>query len=399
MIGADMRYLLGERSLRSLSALPGRRAAAGILASDVEGPLFLGDFIAEALSARVRPRHYAVDATPSYGHILYQEGYAAFSEATAGLRRPHCRNGCAQEGTDTIFALPMLLACGADAGYLDLLARRSAPTPGAARMLAELDRMGMMAVGITTAPQQPYRNLVAASGLLPRERILGSPFPLNEAAELLRVHRRWDEEIGAVNRYLDDAFAIIDGYAEIYRGADGQIRRLSDCGRQLLQARFIRHCRDELGISHDPAARRRRTAPTLLGEIIEACAMMGDRSKAATALNLGRSLRGGQPLVAMGDGGNDAEMLRRVPLSIGVNGPEAASAAKIGVVTADMACVLPILRQMLLGERDIDAIIVRAQAEVGDAALIHRGGGRLAPALLARHREMKRQLRGAFVTF
>lgn len=133
MIGADMRYLLGERSLRSLSALPGRRAAAGILASDVEGPLFLGDFIAEALSARVRPRHYAVDATPSYGHILYQENYAAFSEATAGLRRPQCRNGCAQEGTDTIFALPMLLACGADAGYLDLLAaaaRRRRGPPG-----------------------------------------------------------------------------------------------------------------------------------------------------------------------------------------------------------------------------------------------------------------------------
>ncbi|OHX20611.1 hypothetical protein [Chromobacterium sphagni] len=407
MIGKDMQYLLGDRSLRALTALPELRGAAGVLGSDVEGPLFLGDFIAEALSARVRPRHGAIEAVPSYGQILYQEGYAAFTETTIGLRRPlrrvgggppGCRYTWVQEGTDTILALPMLLASGVDYAYLDGLARGSAATPGAAELVRELERRGMPVVGITTAPQQPYRNLVERNGLLARERIIGSPFPLNETRELLQGRRRWDDEIGMVCRYLDDAFAIIDGYSEIHSRHGERSRRLSDAGRRLLRARFLKHCRDELGISYDPAERRGRTASTLLGEIIEACAMVGDRAKAAIALNLGRSLRDGA-LVAMGDGGNDVQMLRRAPLSIGVNGPDAARAAKIAVVTADMGCVLPILRQIIEGERDVNAIIGRAQAEVGEAAWIHRGGEHLAPESLARHRDMKRRLRGEFVTY
>ncbi|UTH72891.1 hypothetical protein [Chromobacterium sp. IIBBL 290-4] len=396
------------RSLRELADGANARGEGWLLASDVEGPLFLGDFIAEALSSKLKPEGGGEDATPSYGQILYREAYHAFSGDTLGLRRPAgLREGAApeggytlaQEGTDTIFALPLLLAAGADYAYLEGLALRSAATPGAEEMARGLARMGWTLAGITTAPQQPYREVAARCGWLQPTRVLGSPFPLIEAEACLRKHGLWEREMALAQRYLRDACQLIDRLSEVWMDGGTRRRHFSHAGKMLLRQRFQRFYREELGISYLPGERARGPAPTMLGRIVEACAMVGDRAKAALALSLARRAGGWERLVAMGDGANDAVMLRRARWSIGVNGPDAARAARIGLVTDDMRHALVLFRLIESGEDDVDAVIAKARAALGGAALVHRGGDGLAPEWEERHRQMKRRLRGEFVTY
>ncbi|QEL54750.1 hypothetical protein [Chromobacterium paludis] len=400
--------LFAARGLRALVDGADVEGAGWLLACDIEGPLFLGDFIAEALTARLKPEAGAADATPSYGQILYGEGYRAFSEDIARQRRPQGHRvgpppaagyTLAQEGTDTIFALPMLLAAGVDYAYLEALALRSGATPGAQGMALGLERMGWRLAGITTAPQQPYRQVAERCGWLAPARVLGSPFPLAEAEACLRGHGRWEPEMALARAYLQDAYELIDGMSEVWMDGATRRRHFSNAGRQLLRQRFRRFYREELGISYAPGERRGRLAPTLLGRIVEASVMVGDRSKAALAMSLARRGGGLARLVAMGDGANDAEMLRRAPWSIGVNGPDAARAAGIGLVTDDMRHALAVLRWIDKGVGDVDAVIARAREELGGAALVHRGGAGLTPELEERHRWMKRKLRGEFVTY
>ncbi|VEB42013.1 Uncharacterised protein [Chromobacterium violaceum] len=383
------------------------RPRGWLLASDVEGPMFLGDFIAEALAACLKPAEGAVDATPSYGQIIYAEGYAAFSADNGALRRPEGKRGgktppaggytLAQEGSDTIFALPLLLAAGVDHLYLERLALRSQQTPGAAEMARRLDEMGWQRAGITTAPQQPYRAVAERCGWLAAERLLGSPFPLAEAEALLRRLGRWEMEIGWVRTYLRDAYELIDRHSEAW--LDGSIRRrhFSDTGRKLLRQRFRLLYR---GSSAFPIPRRAggpigriRVGPRHRG------LRHGGRSRQGRAgAGLARRAGGLDRLVTMGDGANDAAMLRRARWSIGVNGPDAARAAAIGLVTDDMRHALVLLRLIERGG-DVGEVVGRAQAELRDAALVHRGGDGLSAELAEKHRLMKRRLRGEFVTY
>ncbi|WP_434628674.1 hypothetical protein [Chromobacterium sp. CV08] len=402
----DMAELPSGGNLRERLDQAGMRPGGWLLASDIEGPLFLGDFIAEALSACLKPAVGATDAVPSYGQILYAEGYAAFSADTGPLRRPgggapppEGGYTLAQEGSDTIFALPLLLAAGADYRYLERLALRSPPTPGAPEMAEQLAAMGWQLAGITTAPQQPYRARVSVGGWLETGRVLGSPFPLMEAEAMLRRHGRWEVEIDLVRTYLDDACRLIDQHSELWLDGGIRQRHLSGAGRELLRRRFQRFYREELGISYCRRERAGRAAATLLGRIVEACSMVGDRAKAALALGLARRAGGLDRLVTMGDGANDAAMLRRARWSIGVNGPDAARAAAIGLVSDDMRHVPVLLRLIERDGRDIDAVIGRAQAELRGAALVHRGREGVSEALADAHRRMKRKLRGEFVTY
>ncbi|WP_158300856.1 hypothetical protein [Chromobacterium sp. ATCC 53434] len=404
----DMAGLPTGGNLRERLSRAGIRPGGWLLASDVEGPLFLGDFIAEALSTCLKPATGATDAVPSYGQILYGEGYAAFRADTRPLMRPDGGAASpppaggytlAQEGSDTIFALPLLLAAGADYRYLEQLALRSAETPGAAAMAEQLAAMGWQLAGITTAPQQPYRARVLACGWLEAGRVLGSPFPLAEAEAMLRRHGRWEAETDLVRTYLDDACLLIDRHSELWLDGGMRRRHFSDAGRKLLRRRFQRFYREELGISYSRGERAGRVAATMLGRIVEACAMVGDRAKAALALGLARRAGGLDRLVTMGDGANDAAMLRRAPWSIGVNGPDAARAAAIGLVSDDMRHVPVLLRLIERNGRDIDAVIGRAQAELRGAALVHRGGDGMSEEWAEAHRRMKRKLRGEFVTY
>ncbi|AXE36624.1 hypothetical protein DK843_21405 [Chromobacterium phragmitis] len=383
------------------------RKGGWLLASDVEGPLFLGDFIAEALSSALKPEDGGTDALPSYGQILYGEGYAAFSADTTPLRRPEGGRGpppaggytLAQEGTDTIFALPLLLAAGVDYGGLETLALNSSATPGAPAMAESLREMDWQLAGITTAPERPYRTLAERQGWLESGWVLGSPFPLDDAEACLRRMGCWEREMALVQAYLRDAYALVDGHSEVWMDGATRRRHVSDAGRRGLRARFRRFYREELGISYSLGERRARRPATMLGRIVEDCAMVGDRAKAALALSLARRTGGLERLVAMGDGANDAAMLRRARWSIGVNGPDAARAAAIGLVTDDMCCLPVLLRLIERSGDDVDAVIGRAQAELRGAALVHRGGAGLSAEWADRHRMMKRKLRGEFVTY
>ncbi|MBI2622636.1 MAG: hypothetical protein HYY87_00205 [Candidatus Levybacteria bacterium] len=400
--------LFTERNFLTVTNFKERPKANIFLGSDVEGPFYLGDAITEAMAALLKPKNDVIEATPSYGQIIYESGWEWLHTDTSGKRRGIVFDGrsrssysLSQEGTDTVFAIPLLLAEGGDYAYVRKLTHASKSTPGSESLVRTLEGQGVFIVGITTAPQEPYRSLVKERGFLDPTHIVGTPFPIDETRDLLEATGRWDTEISTVREYLRDCYRVIDEESEISSGRNGLMRKLSTKGRQRLLDQVEKFYRGDLGISYDPQTRRTRSGQiSMLGQIVEAIGVVGDRGKAAVAFSAYRRI--GNPtttFVTMGDGANDAVMLQKAPISIGLNGADAATAAKIGVVTNTMINVLPIFEQVLNGQTDIDAIVKNAQAEVGDSALIHKGGQNIEPAILEEHKKMKRRLRGQNITY
>ena len=149
-----------------LTLVPERAKQGVVLVTDVEGPLFLGDFIAEAMSNWLKPEFGFIDASPSYGSIMYQETWAWFTQKTLLNRRTLDSNkrpkslSNSQEGTDTIFTMPLLLAEGAT--YTDLLqlTLKSKATPGSRDFVKTIESHCVIVIGLTTAPHDPFRVLV-----------------------------------------------------------------------------------------------------------------------------------------------------------------------------------------------------------------------------------------------
>jgi predicted HAD superfamily phosphohydrolase len=405
MDGIDPIHFSATRNIWSLPARHMLKGKRFLLASDVEGPMVLGDVIMEALVEKMRPDGSPTGIRPSYGHIIYTESYKAFSDftgeslrkcPTAGFSRNCARP---QEGTDTILALPLLLACGVDEAYLQQLASKSTPTPGAGSMVRELERMGGAVIGITTAPENVYKALPPDLMSISDQQLVGTQFPLNHARELLIQSGRLDTELGIVKSFICDCYRIIDDSSKVVTTRGGGIRVLDRNGLNRFRSRFSRYLKHELGVSF--GREERPGPPTILARIINACGVIGDRGKAAVAMALYRSIDepGKSVLVTMGDGLNDAVMLRRARFSIGVNGDKAAQSAKIGVITENMECVIPIFKAILAGEEDIDAIVGYAKAEVGNAAIVHKGGPHADEDLLQAHRIMKKRLRGDATTY
>jgi len=362
---------------------------------DVEGPWFLGDFIDEAMTKSLRPQNGYVEASPSYGQIIYHDTWEWFTQVTS----PRETISLAQEGTDTIFPMILFLAEGVGYQYLEDLTLRSKPTPGSQNLVARLQREEVNAFGITTAPQRPYQALVRQTEFLDERHIIGSPFPIDETKELLQRTGVWKQEIAMVKAYLRDCYAIINDYSQI-SSENGQIcRNLSETGRKLLKVSIAHFHTDQLGISYDHNHRQLRESPKpLLGQVVERTYMLGDRAKAMVAVSLNlRYGRSDSTLVTVGDGLNDTLMLQMAPISIGVNGADAARAAKIAVATEDMLSLLPIFEQILAGQRDIGTIIQRARQQVGSAAIICRGGLDIPEDILAKHRAIKKKLRGDII--
>lgn len=393
----------------SLKYLPELRKQSIIVGSDIEGPWYIGDFIADAMKNMLRPKN-GIDASPSYGQIIYQQSWEAFTEDTIDKRRPpdigrpkvDYSYSLSQEGTDTIFTLPLLLAAGADYSYLeDLTVSTSKQTPGSKELLKSLDKEGIFVIGITTAPQEPYRALVKRDGLIDPKRVMGSPFPIDETRRLLEKSGRLEEELSMVKSYLTDCYALIDRYSTITNKNGEALREFSPEGQKELQAR-IRHFHDqELGITYDPLVRKSRLSPTLLGQVIERIGMVGDRAKAAVATYAFRKTapNNGSLLVTMGDGANDSVMLKKAPISIGINGPDAAKAAKIGIVTDSMMNLFPIYEQLANGERDVFRIVEKTREKVDSSTIIHIGGSKVPEEILMEHKNMKKKLRGQNITY
>lgn len=397
-----------ERTTR-LTSFPERPNSGLVLCTDVEGPLYLGDFIADAMENMLKPQNGRIKTYPSYGQIIYQQSWELFTAETIGNRRSLTLNdqrrtshSLSQEGTDTIFTLPLLIAEGASYSYLENLALNSSKqTPGSGELIKRLDKEGIFMAGITTAPQEPYRTIVKKDGVLDPSRIIGSPFPIDETKRLLEETGCLDTELSMVRDYLNECYFIIDRNSSFSEKDGNIVRDLSNAGKLELLRRIKRFHDQQLGISYDFQTRKERPSQTILGQVIEAVGMVGDRAKAAVALDVFRKMNSNNKslLVTMGDGANDAVMLYKAPISIGINGADAAKAAKIGIVTENMLNLLPIFEQLAGGERDIPTIVARARDMVDPTTIIHEGGTKTSEALLTAHKNMKRKLRGQNITY
>jgi predicted HAD superfamily phosphohydrolase len=370
-----------------------------VLATDVEGPLFLGDFIDEAMSEMVKPDG-AIDVVPKYGKILYAQTWQWFNDTTKERRgiNPYSRSSVSQEGEDTLFTLPIFLACGVTQSYLDNMTLRSQPTPGSYELVKALEAQGVLVVGVTTAPQDSYRKLVTQTGLLDPRQIIGSSFPLDEMKTLLEETGLYDEEIRMTNDYLEECFDIIDEHSDISCDRGKARRDLSDEGKEILRQRIARFHDQQLGINYEAGRRASPRNISAIGIVIEASRIIGDRGKRAVAQQLSRRyLNPGGVLVTEGDGLNDSLMLQSAPYSIGLNGVDAALAAKIGVITEDRRDELPIFEAIASGETNIDKIVEYAQSKVDSETIIHRAGPDTDPSLLEKHAQMKKRLRGQLI--
>ena len=362
---------------------------------DIEGPWYLGDLIDEAMARSLVPKNGYLEASPSYGQIIYHETWEWFSQATT----PRETISPAQEGTYTIFPMILFLAQGVGYQHLEELTLKSKQTTGSQELVARLQKEGINVFGITTAPQQPYQALVRQTGILDERHVIGSPFPIDETRELLQRTGVWEQEIAIVQAYLQDCYQIINEHSKIISENDQTSRTLSETGSKLLKARIAHFHTNELGVSYDHNRRQLRETPkTLLGQVVEGIYMLGDRAKVMVAVSL--HLRYGRidsTLVAVGDGLNDTLMLQMAPISIGINGPDAAKAAKIAVVTEDMRSLWPIFEQILVGQRDMGTIIHRVQQQVGSSAIVCRGGPAIPKEILDQHRATKKKLRGDII--
>lgn len=394
-----------KRTILGLTSVPELPRSSLVSCSDVEGPWFLGDFIDQAMSEKCRPPNGKSNTSPNYGHIIYEEMWSYLNQTTGHLRRtennqlPRSALSLSQEGTDTIFTLPLLLATGASYEYLKNLTFRSKPTQGAQVLISHLQSEGIAVFGITTAPQEPYRALVEHTHFLDPRQVIGSPFPIEETRELLMETGRWDKEMSPSKTFLEKCYQIIDENSQVIETNGSVTKSLTHLGRSLLSETIRHFLHNELGITYDLKLRKSRgPAKTVIGQVIESSGIVGDRAKIAIALNVHRNYGARESvLVTMGDGLNDTLMLRRAQISIGINGADAAKAAKIAVVTEDMQNVWPIFEQVLAGQRDIDVIVQRAQAEAGSDAIITRGGQDIPDGVLQQHRLTKRKLRGNII--
>ncbi len=378
-----------------------------VVTTDIEGPIFLGDFIAEAMEEYLVPQGVVIQANPSYGSLIYSEGWNWFTRETEPTRRgngfkPNDRSqfSLSQEGTDTIFTLPMLIAAGATYQDLERLTLQSKETPGARVLVDRLRREDVIVIGITTAPVEPYRALFTERGIN-TNNIIGSPFPIEETRQLLQESGQHQTEVAITQEFLEEAYRIIDRHSRISVDDGTVTRHFSREGSEFLQTRIAKYISQDLGVSYDFSQRKKRgPAATQMGQVIEANNMMGSRAKAATSQLISRKLLlSDGALVAMGDGANDAVMLQRAPISIGLNGADAARAAKIAVVTDNVTNLLPIFWEIANGQRDIDSIIRTVRNQVDSSTLITKGGPDLPEFVAKAANGMKRQLRGVNITY
>ena len=370
---------LKQRNIFSVISSPEIRRSSLVVATDMEGPQILGDTVAEVMSKKIL-----------HGGIIYRATYDWYTETTSSRRRTRENrypNGLpplsAQEGTDIIFTLPLLIAAGTDENYIQETAMKYGRTPGSEKFLEYLKNEGALVVGVTTSLEEPNKAIGREIGL---NDVIGTPFPLDQAREILEKPGNM-AEIAKTNSFLHDCDAIINEGGEYL---------------PLLKERIGFFYENELGVSYDPEVRRQRVGhKTVIGAMIEEIGVVGDRSKAAIALALKRSkLIAGGFLVTIGDGTNDAAMLGlpEARLSIALNGGPVKE-AKIGVITNDMSVLISLIEIAKRNpDMDIDSIIIEAQRDVKNRAIIHKGGPDVAPEIIKKHSEMKKILRGQLGT-
>lgn len=364
--------------VNKLNEIKSKRPNAPIrIATDFEGPLVLGDTAADIMRLVVKPENAnGID----YGDILFNETYDWYMN----YARKEKGTWTCQEGTDINFTLPLLLQRGVTEKHLDQLALNTfKKTPGTDNLLKFLEKKGAHIVAITTAWQEQHDKIGEELGL---DGVIGTAYPIDKATEHLKESGAFHSEMKIVSEYLTDVFHFI---YEMNNGG-------RELAREKLHERIEEFYVKQLGVAFSRRERVERGKPrTVTAEIIEGLAVIGDRAKARTALNLFRDVAENVATVAVGDGLNDQIMLDKSPFSIGLNGPKAVLGAKMGVVTEDVS-VLSEVYEVLMEEPEISVKdwVEESQKRVGNRAFVHKGGLEIPEEVLQLHSDMRKALRG-----
>jgi len=379
-----------------------------IVATDMEGPLVIGDTALELMSDYVRPEN-ADENSPDYGAIIFGATYDWYTQKTLGQRKTNASmldgkldisdNAVAdfpfsQEGTDIALALALLLAKGVTKNDIKKAAQNAKLTPGASEWIEYVKENNGLIVGITTA-WQPVADVVQEmTGI---HGAVGTPFPIDEVRGYLEEQRELENSVNLVNSFLDKCFSLID-VMENHSEEEEKSKVY-----QNLVSTIDNFYENQLCICYSAEERKNinREQP-LLGQIIESIISVGDRSKAALAHKLFRINSSTDTLtITIGDGLNDCHMLRSAGyLSIGFNGMATAQAAQIGIIGKADALV-PVIDFMLnnVGIEPLE-LIEEVQGRLPKGAIIHLGGAleKVPTETLERHKDMKKKIRGPIGT-
>jgi len=360
-----------------------------VVATDLEGPLLLGDTSLKAMSTYVRPEHG--NPKIDYGSILFGETYNWFMEKFYN----NVSGQLGQEGSDIVLALPSLLAIGVTNNNLLELARTSRKTPGSKEYINFLKSQGALVVGITTAWEKPHREIVLEE--LGLDGIIGTDFSLDDAKVKLSESEQMEIEMQMTRDFLSDCFQVITDRETCNENTKKD--RLTHNLHQRIQHFFV----GELGITWDQNGRIVSTQDkfiTELGAIMASYNVIGDKGKAEVAKILfSKYASAGAPQIAIGDGYNDIRMLNQSPWSIGINGAKATEAAKIGVIANNVQILSELIKLIQKfpepTDENVRKVVTIARLRYGDKAIVHLGGkfGTLSPRLLAMHQIGKREMR------
>jgi predicted HAD superfamily phosphohydrolase len=383
-------FTLPRDTIRERTVFPEYRNVGSILATDLEGPHVLGDAVAEAMSRLVRPEN-ASEGGPDYGHILYEETYVYFTEQTQNRRFP--RGGVPegvrrlkwQEAQDTVFVLAPLLAVGATDEYLANVAAEYQRTPGSEDLIHYFRKEGLV-VGVTTAPEKPYKKVAEEIGL---NGLVGSQLEIDAAREILIRGGHFDAEIhGIVRPFLSDFFTLVD-----LREQAKTIEEKSIYTTEMYR-RIGKFYEEELGITYDIDKRKVRSEhKTILGNLIERSEIIGDRGKGAVAFSLFRNNGIADAFHGtLGDGLNDRDLLQH-GFGVAINGGPP-NHAKVLVNTPNMRNLIPVFR--IAKENpgaEIDDLVTEMRQEVDSETEVHKGGNDVPQDVILRSREMKKRVR------
>lgn len=362
---------------------PEHRKSLLVVATDVEGPHLLGDTALNTMSAFVRPPSNTRDI--DYGAILYGETYNWFEDNFD-------KKGLGQEGSDILLAMVPLLYFGVTGEMIKKEAEKSKRTPGSEQYVKYLKSQGAVVMGVTTAWEDAHRDIVIDKVGL--DGIVGTKFPIDDTRKQLIDSRQFEREMDITGEFLQGSFVLIQKISN----SSGEQREENTFRLRHLIGQFYH---DTLGISWDNKGKQeKKSSRSELARIMSRCDVIGDKRKAIVANQLFGSCGTRDSIsLAIGDGFNDRRMLAESPWSIGINGADAAKAAKIGIVTSDLGDPLIkvteiIRRNPFRSEENIQKIVREAQGELGDAAIIHRGGENMSHELVAAHKAMKKEIRG-----
>lgn len=331
-----------------------------VIISDMEGPFLLGDTALEVMSTYVRPRE-PLSTTIDYGAELYVETYEWFNARFKA-------SGVGQEGSDIALCIAPLLAVGATDENISVIAHSSKHMSGVKKLIEYVNLNNGLLIGVTTAWEKYHASILHDLGFA---CVFGSAFMLDDIPRTKQL----EDELVVTRQYLRDCFSIMDRLTGTARAT--QLRR-----------RIERFYLTEMGLLFNGETSQ---STTVIANLISNFYVVGDIGKYDIARSIQELCGLGTLVITIGDGLNDALMLKYVGLSIGINGPDAVKAAKLGLVTSDISVLIDLI-EIAMADSIETASILRNFNEIYPD-MIHEGGKNIGEDLLLRHAKMRSGLK------